>query len=250
MKRYRLPGPLDFVRISTDTVEATQRNLVTHYSRPPSMLSYASSYPVMRYACSREISLPQITSAFYGHPGARFLSEVIGLIWSEYEGTNSRCYSVPAFTLQLRADLVIPFHPAFYRQPIGRVNDRTATLVRVQPRKTFALSQDELRILKTLDCFAYLKDDFEGASYELLDLSAPVHRIGGKDTLGTVRVPRLIKSDELEMIDLSELEERMQIFADAWDTFSKSDFQRPVRKPPKKRPSEDAPEFPDFPPED
>ncbi|HWX48163.1 MAG TPA: hypothetical protein VNZ61_08925 [Roseomonas sp.] len=129
--------------------------------------------------------------------------------------------------LPIRKDLSIRVAADFYFVEKGEVS-----IFWLQPRRAFALDNKQLGMFGALLRRTLLTGDFEAASLEILDLSAPDRK---------QRVPRTLGLCDLPEVTEEEAAEAVQRVVQAYEAIQKMDINWDERRAPRKeRPSPQA----------
>lgn len=202
----KVPPLHDVVRLTDpSSVERTVEAVRLHVYRGPTQFNYEPVRAVAPQAWIRTLPKEQFTSACLksrNPKGRRQNAEVAGLVWDSGRKVASRIYAPESRLFVIRADLSMRFQPdAFF------IEDGRVVFFWLQPRRGFALSTYQLRIIATVLRRLYIVGDFEHAELEVLDCRA----IDGE------REPTRYRLGDLEPVTQEEMDTHFQVFADAWD---------------------------------
>lgn len=215
----KLPPVHDIVRLVTpSSIEHTAEAVRLHVNRGPTAFNYEPVRAIAAQARIRALPKSQFLSACMSSRNAKGRiqnAEVAGLVWDVGDRVESRVFTPEGRSFAIRADLSIRFQPDAFFIEGGRV-----VFFWLQPRRGFALSPYQLRIVATVLRRLYIVGDFEGAELEILDCRA----IEGE------RVATRYRLADLDEVTQEELDAYFQVFADAWDNVVAAYQPRPSKR--------------------
>lgn len=143
-------------------------------------------------------------------PGYRACASVIGEVVKVASARGVMCFDLPGRLFSIRPDLAIGLPRSFYFAANGH-----AHVFDLQPRKTNVPSQAQLALRASIFLETVRPHpDLAEADIELVECS-PV-RVEGR------HFGKLYKRHTLDVVRGSELADRLQVYADAWDLLCKT----------------------------
>lgn len=218
MSDLPIPEAHDAVRLVRPSVAETREAMRAHY-----LGSGPFTYQVVR-SCAKPLYSGEISLSAVQHAcrtrcqpvGRKPNEDVATLLHSAARGRSLKCYDLAARDYYIRRDIKIPVRPSLYF-----IENARAYIFWLQARKRFAPTQAQLGLLAAIIRDTYLRDDFEEADVEILDLSAPT----GSDAR-TVHRFHLV---DFPFISPDEALSAFQRLADAHDELKREGFIRPAR---------------------
>ena len=212
----------DIVRVIRPSVSETEQALRDHWS---SVAPF--NYELVRrlsIALSKgDVPLSQVEAAcarLRNKAARKPNADVARLLWRHLYGRSLFVHHLDKRLFPLRRDLGIWVKPIFYYVENGRV-----VIFWLQPRKTYALTDEQLGVLSSVIRRTFIVDDFEAADIEILDLSAPA---GAND-----RATRVFSLESFKSISDEDLLSAFSRFAAAYDQVRASGFEPARRQPPR-----------------
>ena len=206
IKHPGLPALQDCIAIHRPTLEETVFQLVEFYTRFGAGWNYNPLRSMSGFALSHRLPLHVLKSGILqtGAPGGRRPNaDVLEMLWEHGEGRSLECRKFASSGLVVRKDLTINIPVDLAIKEGGR-----RSLCWIQPRKGFALTEEQIGKVASLIKFRYLVDDYEDYGVEIVDCSAPP------------RAERVITSytlKDLELITSDEATEMVQHLVRAYD---------------------------------
>ena len=209
----RIPGAPDFARLISDDPEAILAGLKEHYSRPRIGWSYQWVQRNSRKIYSGELTEASINEyqASGKRKGAKSNVEVALLLRQSAIGRSFQCFPIKPRRVKISREHSLTVSPPFYFVENGVVK-----IFWLQPRRTFALDDQQAGVLAALLRLSHFRDDFEDARLELYDASAP----DGKN-----REPRVLGLSDLPVVSDRELTRAMEAFVWAYEQVRYTNFR-------------------------
>lgn len=217
----QLPPLHDLVRLIRGDVFETFVALKDHCERERPAFTYKTSKALSPFLLSRTIDLNMALKACerdWSKVGKKQNAEVVPHIWTAGAGRDLVAYPAQLKIFPIRSDILIRVAPTFYFVENGAVS-----LFFLQPRKEFALSEWQLRLMASIFKLSYMVDDFQDVGLEILDLSV--------SSKGGPRSPTRYTLESFPLLSREEIEVLLQRFADAYDLLRKQGVTRKVRQP-------------------
>lgn len=228
MTELRPPSLLDFARETSISSEETFNNLLAYYQRGAVHIHYRPARQAARAVFSGEIRLEAALAAAEAEKNAtirKINCDVTRLIWNQAKGRNPmRCVRVGPFHFSLNQSTAIRVAPEFLFSEGGKLK-----VFWLQPRKSFALSDYELKVVSTILRQSLDDNGLEGCGLFLLDCSVNQGE--------TERSVKTYSFDSIGQLDPDELHLLASNFLDAFSVLSNMNIARKSSR--KKKSKED-----------
>lgn len=229
----RVPSAQDSARLIKPTYAETLLALEEHYRRPLIGWSYNKVRSASRPIFSGEISVAAIEAMFVAPPheearspkaiGRKANKEVALLLHEHAKGRTFQCHDLKPRKVFLSPEHALTVSPGFYF-----VENKRVRVFWLQPRRTYALTLQQMGVLNGLLRLSHFRDDFEDAELELLDLSA----------VDGVRRPQVFERADLPVLTDDQLKVGLEHLLRAYLALKDRDLkpERPAKEPPPAHP--------------
>jgi len=229
----RVPSAQDSARLIKPTFEETLASLREHYQRPVIGWSYNKVRNASRPIFSGDMTAAAIAGMFTApaHEDARSPKaigrksnlQVAVMLRDHASGRVFKCHDLKPRKVFLSPEHALTVNPGFYFVEDGKVK-----IFWLQPRRTYALTIEQMGVLNGLLRLSHFRDDFEDAELELLDLSA----------VDGVRVPQVFGRADLPVLTEEQLRVGLEHLLRAYLTLKDIDLKPPraAKEPPPAEP--------------
>ncbi|MBS7810261.1 hypothetical protein [Roseococcus pinisoli] len=210
-----LPPSHDLVRLIRSNQKETEEALLEYLRQKPIPWNYQRARSLSPFAYAQEVPLSALKracdAARMPQAGRTATWDVLQLVRMAGKGRSLQCHGMDDGFVSIRKDLSVRVAADFYF-----VENRRATVLWLQPRRGYALTNRQLAIFGSLMRIALVKGNFVDANLEILDLSVPPDE--------AERQVRRLGLEDLPHVSEAEVTEGLQCVADAYDTIARMDI--------------------------
>lgn len=209
MAHYPVPSVPELARAGGSTVDEMVSWWQAYYGREPVPWNYVRGTKVVRAAYSGLHSLPQLVAGCAAEKidqGRKSNSEIVELAAPLAFGRRTQVFDLPRRQFSFGRDI-----RSGYRIPFFFVEDGTVKLYHLQPRKTAAVTFDQMGMVATIYKRFILDTEFYGQkiNVEIVDLA--------EDKATHARVLNRFSLNDLELWSDERLQDRLTLIAESLD---------------------------------